>query len=112
MNGAVAALALEVAGLIVNKNAVPNDRMPPFYPSGIRLGTPATTTRGLKEKEMIKIAKWMNETIDEVSNYSFPSDKEKRKEFWKKFKQEILENKKLLSIGKEVKKLCLRFPLF
>jgi glycine hydroxymethyltransferase len=112
VNGAVAALALETAGIIVNKNAVPNDPMPPFYPSGIRMGTPATTTRGLKEKEMVKIAKWMNKVIDEVSNYSFPQDKEKRKEFWKKFKQEILTNKKLLAIGKEVKSLCSKFPLF
>jgi glycine hydroxymethyltransferase len=112
VNGAVAALALETAGIIVNKNAVPNDQMPPFYPSGIRMGTPATTTRGLREKEMVKIAKWMNETINEVSNYSFPQDKENRKEFWKKFKQEILTNKKLLSIGREVKVLCGKFPLF
>lgn len=111
VNGAVAALSLEVSGIIVNKNAVPNDRMPPFYPSGIRIGTPATTTRGLKEKEMVKIAKWMNEAVNEVSNHSFPNNKEERKEFWKKFKQEILTNKKLLTIGKEVKKLCLKFPL-
>lgn len=112
VNGAVAALALEVSGIIVNKNAVPNDQMPPFYPSGIRLGTPATTTRGLKEKEMIKIAKWINETINEVSNQIFPNDKEKRKEFWKKFRQEIVKNKKLLSISREVKDLCSKFPLF
>ncbi len=111
VNGAIAALALEVSGIIVNKNAVPNDPMPPFYPSGIRMGTPATTTRGLKGKEMIKIAKWMNETIDEVSNENFPNDKEKRKEFWKNFKQEIVKNKKLLGISKEVKILCAKFPL-
>jgi glycine hydroxymethyltransferase len=112
VNGAVAALAMETAGLIVNKNAVPNDPMPPFYPSGIRMGPAATTTRGLKEKEMIKIAKWMDEAITEVSNYSFPNNKEERKEFWKKFKQEIIKNKKLIEISKEVKKLCLKFPLF
>jgi glycine hydroxymethyltransferase len=120
VNGAVAALTLEVAGIIVNKNAVPNDSMPPFYPSGIRMGTAATTTRGMKEKEMVKIAKWINEAISEVSNNVLPNDngfdkltiKEKRKEFWKKFKQEVVKNKKLLSIGKEVEKLCLKFPLF
>jgi glycine hydroxymethyltransferase len=112
VNGAVAALALEVAGIVVNKNAVPNDTMPPFYPSGIRLGTPAITTRGMKEKEMIKIAKWMNEVISKVSNHSLPSDKGERKEFWKKFKAEVYENKKLLSIAKEVRALCSKFPLF
>jgi len=112
VNGAVGALALEVSGIIVNKNAVPNDTMPPFYPSGIRLGTPAITTRGMKEKEMVKIAKWMNEAIGEVSNHSLPSDKEERKEFWKKFKAEVYKNKKLLSIAKEVRNLCSKFPLF
>jgi len=112
VNGSVAALALEVAGIVVNKNGVPNDTMPPFYPSGIRLGTPAITTRGMKEKEMVKIAKWMNEAIAEVSNHPFPSDREKRKEFWKKFKGEVYKNRKLIGISKEVKKLCSKFPLF
>lgn len=112
INGAVAALVLEVAGIIVNKNAVPNDQMPPFYPSGIRLGTPATTTRGLKEKEMVKIAKWINEAINTAVNHKFPSDKEKRREFWKKFKKEVFANKKLIEISKDVEKLCSKFPLF
>ena len=83
--GAVAALALEVAGIVVNKNAVPNDPMPPFYPSGIRLGTPAITTRGMKEPEMVKIANWINEVINEISKEILPENREKRKEFFKKF---------------------------
>jgi glycine hydroxymethyltransferase len=112
VNGAVAALALEVSGIIVNKNAVPNDKMPPFYPSGIRMGTPATTTRGLKEKEMIKIAGWINEVMNEVSNSILPDNKEQRKEFWKKYKTGIVKNAKLLAISREVKKLCSKFPLF
>ncbi|MBI4089417.1 MAG: serine hydroxymethyltransferase [Candidatus Levybacteria bacterium] len=109
VNGAIVALALEVAGIVVNKNAVPNDKMPPFYPSGIRLGTPAITTRGMKEKEMLKIAKWMNEAISEVSGESLPEDKEVRKEFWKNFKKKVWANKKLSSIAKEVKTLCSKF---
>jgi len=112
VNGTVAALALEVAGIVLNKNAVPNDKMPPFYPSGIRLGTPAITTRGMKEKEMVKIAGWINEAISEVSGHPFPNDKEARREFWKNFKKEIIKNKKLLSIAKEVRSLCSKFPLF
>lgn len=111
VNGAVAALALEVAGIVVNKNAVPNDPMPPFYPSGIRLGTPAITTRGMKEKEMIKVAAWINETINEVSREVLPSDRESRKEFFKNFRTEIFKNKKLLKIAEEVKSLCGKFPL-
>ena len=111
VNGAVAALALEVAGIVVNKNAVPNDKMPPFYPSGIRLGTPAITTRGMKEREMVKIAKWISTIIDEVSKEILPSDKEKRKEFFKKFRSEVYKNKKLLQIAKEVKIVCSQFPV-
>jgi len=57
VNGVVAALALEVANIIMNKNGVPNDTNPPFYPSGIRLGPRQITTRGMKEKEMVKVAK-------------------------------------------------------
>jgi glycine hydroxymethyltransferase len=85
--------------------------MPPFYPSGIRIGTAALTTRGLKEKEMVKIAKWINEAISEVKGRELPSDKEKRREFWREFKTKAVKNKKLLEISKEVKKLSLKFPL-
>ncbi|MDO8583410.1 MAG: serine hydroxymethyltransferase [bacterium] len=112
VNGSVAALALEVAGIVLNKNGVPFDTMPPFYPSGIRLGTPAITTRGMKEKEMKKIAGWMNEAINEVSKEVLPDDKEERREFFKKFKAEVYKNKKLLAIAKEIKSLCVKFPIY
>lgn len=111
VNGAAGALALEIAGIIVNKNAVPDDSMPPFYPSGIRTGTAAITTRGMKEKEMVKIAKWFNEVFDEVKGAQIPKEKEKRSEFWKKFRADVYKNKKLLGIAKEVKTLCVKFPL-
>lgn len=111
VNGAVAAYALECSGIVVNKNGVPNDTMPPFYPSGIRLGTPAITTRGMSEKEMVSIAKWINEVIEEAMQYALSEDKEKRKEEFKKIKLEISNNKKLASIFNEVKKLTSKFPL-
>ena len=111
VNGAVAALALEVSGIVVNKNAVPNDPMPPFYPSGIRLGTPAITTRGMKEREMKKVAKWIHETIEAVRSEEFPKNKEERSEFWKQFRKKVWTNKKLLQINKEVKSLCSKYPL-
>ncbi len=111
VNGAVAALALEVAGIVLNKNGVPNDPMPPFYPSGIRLGTPAITTRGLKEKDMKKVAKWIKAALDEVTDLPFPKDKEERSAFWKKFKSDVVKNKKLVQIGQEVKTFMVKFPM-
>ncbi len=111
VNGALAALALEVAGVVVNKNAVPNDLMPPFYPSGIRLGTPAITTRRMKEKEMVKVAKWIDKAVEEVRDYRLPEGKEKRSEFMKRFRGEVFKNKNLLKIAEEVKILCLKFPV-
>ncbi len=111
VNGAPAALALEMAGIVLNKNGVPFDTNPPFYPSGIRLGTPAITTRGMKEKDMKKVADWMARAIDEVAGEDLPSDKEKRREIWKKMKKEIIANKKLKLIAKEVKMFCSKFPV-
>ena len=110
-NGAIAAYALEIANIVVNKNAVPNDPMPPFYPSGIRLGTPAITTRGMKELDMIKVGDWISRVIETVSDKRLPKVKEERSEFFKKTKRELLKNKKLLKIGREVKDFASKFPL-
>ena len=76
---------LEKANIVVNKNTIPYDTCPPFNPSGIRLGTPAITTRGMKEKEMKKIAFWINEIISNPKSY--------------------------FKIKKEIKKLCQKFPI-
>lgn len=109
--GNVVAEALEVANIVVNRNSVPYDTNPPFYPSGIRLGTPAITTRGMKEKEMLQIANWIFEVINEVSHYLLPEVKEKRGSFLKKVRSETAVNSKLLEIAKEVKELCKQFPV-
>lgn len=111
VNGAVAAYALEVAGIILNKNGVPFDTMPPFYPSGIRLGTPAITTRGMKERDMKKVAKWINKVINEVKGIQIPESKEARATFWKTFKPVIGRNKNLLTISKEIKIFTSKYPL-
>lgn len=64
INGKVAEEALDKIGLTLNKNSVPDDPNPPFRPSGIRLGTPALTTRGLGQEHMVRIAEWMKQAID------------------------------------------------
>ena len=64
IDGKVAEIALDKIGLTLNANSVADDPLPPFRPSGIRLGTPALTTRGLKEEHMVQIADWMRAAID------------------------------------------------
>ena len=59
LNGQEAQERLESAGITLNKNAIPDDPLPPFKPSGVRLGTPPATSRGMKEPEMIRIAEWI-----------------------------------------------------
>ena len=68
LKGAVAEAALGKAGITVNKNTVPYDPRPPFDPSGIRMGTPALTTRGLKEAEMDQVAAWIDTAITNAGN--------------------------------------------
>jgi glycine hydroxymethyltransferase len=89
IGGKQAQIALDKAGITVNKNMIPDDTRSPFDPSGIRLGTPALTTRGMKEAEMQTIAAWIDEAI---INW----DKEE----------------KLTEIKNKVKELTKKFPLY
>lgn len=79
---------LDKIGLSANCNAIPNDELPPFRPSGLRLGTPAITTRGLKEDDMDTVAEWMLQAI-----------------------QARNDDKKLSILHEEVKEFSLKFPL-
>lgn len=110
LSGNVVAEALEAAGIVVNRNSVPNDPAPPFYPSGIRLGTPGLTTRGMKEGEMRKIAGWILKIVEHVKNQKLPEDKEKRSVFMMGFRDEIGRDKDLRAIAIQVKALCRKFP--
>ncbi len=89
ITGKMAENALEEAGITVNKNAVPFDTRSPFVTSGIRIGTPATTSRGLKEAEMVKVAEWIDRALKSMEN---PSE--------------------LAKIKAEVAELCKQFPLY
>jgi len=111
LSGNIVAEALEEAGIVVNRNSVPNDPAPPFYPSGIRLGTPGVTTRGMKEAEMKKIAVWILAVINHVKDFKLPKDKEKRILYMRDFRQKVQKDRFLQNIASGVKSLCKKFPM-
>jgi glycine hydroxymethyltransferase len=88
VNGHDAQEALDAVGMTLNKNAIADDPNPPMRPSGIRFGTPAITTRGMKEEEMELIANWMIDVLENMDN------------------SQMHEN-----ITKQVRELTLRFPV-
>lgn len=110
--GTQAAFAMDVAGIYANRNTVPDEKGSPFFPSGLRVGTPLVTSRGMKEKEMDMIAEWIFRSIEAVKEYQLPEDNKKRTEFLNVFRAKALKNKELLAIRKEVKALTAKFPLF
>jgi glycine hydroxymethyltransferase len=73
IDGKVAEVAMDKIGLTLNANSIADDPLPPFRPSGIRLGTPALTTRGLREEHMPQIAEWMKQAIDAREDENEPS---------------------------------------
>lgn len=89
ITGKLAESSLDRAGITVNKNTVPNETKSPFVTSGIRIGTPALTTRGMGESEMKIIAKWIDKTLSDPENES-----------------------NLSKIKNEVGELCKKFPVY
>jgi glycine hydroxymethyltransferase len=85
LNGQQVQERLESAGITLNKNAIPDDPLPPFKASGVRLGTPSATSRGMKEPEMLRVAEWIAAACREGAD--------------------------LAAIGAQVRDLCLRFPI-
>lgn len=110
--GKQVAYAMDVAGIYANCNTVPNEPVSPFFPSGVRLGTPLVTTRGMKEKEMKKIAHWIAEVAKHVKQYELPKQKVGRFKFIKEFKKIADNDQFLLDIFEEVKALTKNYPLF
>ena len=88
MSGKDAEIILDKCGISVSRSTIPNDPNPPLNPSGVRFGTAAITTRGLKEEEVKKVVEWINAALEQ------------------KEEPEMLEN-----IRKEVKEMCLNFPI-
>ncbi|HET9098212.1 MAG TPA: serine hydroxymethyltransferase, partial [Candidatus Saccharimonadales bacterium] len=88
VDGKIVEEALDKIGLSLNKNSVPDDTLPPFRPSGIRLGTPAMTTRGLMQKEMETVADWIKRAVDARD-----------------------DEKTLAGLRQEVKSFSLKYPL-
>ena len=74
LSGKEAEKALGLAGITVNKNTIPFDPRSPFDPSGIRLGTPALTTRGMVERDMVQIAAWISDAVDHAEDESYLKD--------------------------------------
>ena len=89
ITGKAADAALGNANITVNKNTVPNDPQSPFVTSGIRVGSPAITTRGFKEAECVELVNWMCDVMDDLEN------------------QEVIDR-----VKKQVLDLCQRFPVY
>ncbi|HVS39932.1 MAG TPA: serine hydroxymethyltransferase, partial [Gemmataceae bacterium] len=87
LGGKAAEKALDAAGITVNRNGIPFDTRPPLDPSGLRIGTPALTTRGMREPEMRRIAEWIGEVLAD------PTDTAKQEK-----------------VRAEVRELCKQFP--
>ena len=87
--------ALDVVGLTLNKNTVPDELSSPYYPSGVRLGTPASTTRGMKEKEMKFIGAMILKVVDEVKSYRLPKEKLEKGPYIKQFLVDLQKIKNL-----------------
>jgi glycine hydroxymethyltransferase len=68
LTGKDADAALGESNITVNKNAVPNDPQSPFVTSGLRIGTPAATTRGFKEEEITQVANWICDVLEDINN--------------------------------------------
>ena len=103
--------ALDRVGITVNKNTIPGEPSSAFYPSGIRLGAPAATTRGMREGEMDQIAGWIAAVAEEVEEFRLPDGREERAGELRRFRKVIQESARLATMRDEVRVFCLKFPV-
>ncbi|OGY45166.1 MAG: serine hydroxymethyltransferase [Candidatus Buchananbacteria bacterium RIFCSPLOWO2_01_FULL_46_12] len=109
--GLFAQEGLELAGITANKNTIPSDPSSAFYPSGLRLGTPALTTRGMKEVEMTLIGKLIATVLKKSCRFDFPEAKDEKNQAIKNFRQAVLDDDELKTIRRSVARLAKKFPL-
>ncbi len=103
--------ALDRVGITVNKNTIPGEPGSPFYPSGVRLGTPAATTRGMREPEMERLAAWMAAAAGRIQEWQLPADRKARTQVLSEFRTAIQKDLELARIREEVRAFCVRFPV-
>lgn len=103
--------ALDRVGITVNKNTIPREPSSAFYPSGIRLGTPAATTRGMREQEMKQIAAWIADVAGEIKEFRLAEGREQRAAGLKAFRRVIADSARLAALRGEVRTFCLKFPV-
>ncbi len=103
--------ALDRVGITVNKNTIPGEPSSAFYPSGIRLGTPAATTRGMGEPEMDQLAEWIAQVAAQIRDVQLPGDPKARTAQRKEFRKGIEENAQLAALRDEVRAFCTKFPV-
>lgn len=104
-------LALERVGLYTNMNTIPGEQSSALFPSGLRMGSPAATTRGMGSAEMIKVAEWMSRVADHIKDAQLPVDREQRQIVMNTFVQNLANDPFYATLREEVRAMCQKFPI-
>jgi glycine hydroxymethyltransferase len=105
VTGKDADAALSAAHITVNKNAVPNDPRPPMITSGVRIGTPAVTTRGFREAEVVELANWISDLVDNLASRAHLGSPDGKGGI-------AAEDHVIAAVRGKVEALCRRFPVY